>query len=670
MESFNFLQARKQRQVRQLVLLNNLQRGDQNIASTLLLTLFNRLVSNLYDDKIQVKFLPSQGIQQEQLNSFNILAQSDYLEMGKSKLDYDWVWDTLFFGRGYMETLRFNTKKKIMTPHVINPLVFGYDPYFEDVQDWRYYWKWITKSEVEINRLIKNGTIDGITKSEDISSGIDEYLWNYKIIRDAAKKAIEPSADSMGGDVFQILEFYGYDDDGDKCVYWLDKDIDKVLWYEKLDLEDLEYDIMGKDEKKGSKWPIVVKEAFREPHSSVNFSVADLLEDKHRAKSVLLNLAYMAAKDRANPIYGYNPDKVRDVTQLFSRQIEQHIPMEDAEAMWPINTEDPMSAGLIQFISLLTTEANEPMGTGQTMQPNDAKGDKTATADAINQQLNDMATSLQSKIMQFGESDFWSHWFHRYAKYGPELKSKMANIVGVKGISTTEIDFKNFNTDYPPGVMVYSAKEAEYKELVLRRDFMQLYPQLSETMDKDGMRNFNKFVFFPKFLQDPSLIDIMFPESLDEMKAKDENTELAKDNHVPVAPTDNHTTHIYIHNMLQPKTWALWFHIAEHEQLLAQAQANAPQGQDENGQNKVSESMSFKDLPPDGQKQMAAQAGIKLDDQALAQMPEQGDQTQGGGSGNAGGIDVGKEKRSPTAAASSLKIEINPSDQIKKVKKG
>src|SRR3990167_1075528 len=140
-ESFQFLQARKKRQVAQLVLLNNLNRADQNIASTLLITLFNRVMSSLYDDKIQVKFLPTQGILQNQLNSFNTLAQSDYLEMGKAKLDYDLCWDSLFFGRGYMETLRFDKKKKIMQPHVINPLVFGYDPYFENPQDWRYYWK-------------------------------------------------------------------------------------------------------------------------------------------------------------------------------------------------------------------------------------------------------------------------------------------------------------------------------------------------------------------------------------------------------------------------------------------------------------------------------------------------------------------------------------------------
>ena len=64
-----------------------------------------------------------------------------------------------------------------------------------------------------------------------------------------------------------------------------------------------------------------------------------------------------------------------------------------------------------------------------------------------------MAQSIQSKIMQFGEQEFWSAWFHRYAKYGPELGEKMANIVGVKGITSQMIDMKDFNTDFPPGVL-------------------------------------------------------------------------------------------------------------------------------------------------------------------------------------------------------------------------
>lgn len=571
-ESFNFLQAKKQRQANQLVLLNNLRKPDQFISSTLLLTLFNRLLSSLYDDKIQVKFLPTQGISQEQLNAFNILAQSDYQEMNMSKLEYDWVWDTLFFGRGYVETLQFDMKKKVMTPHVINPLAFGYDPYFANPQEWRYYWKWLTKNKWELEALIKAKVLK-IKKLDEIPSGVDPFLWQYKVRVENARIGVPPSIQPADNSVYQILEYFGYNKKGKKCIYWTDKHCATVIYEQELDLGDGDEIVApdGQTIETDSKWPIVMMEAFREPHSSIPFSVADLLEDKHRAKSVLLNLTYIAAKDQANPLYGYNPDKVKDVSQFLQRQINQHIPMEDPDSAWPLNKAPSMTADLMNFISMMQQEANEPIGTGMAMQP-DAGGQETATEVAIDQQLSDLAQSLQSKVMQFGRAELWSHWFQRYALHGEDLGEKMANIVGVKGVDTQMVDLSLFNTDFPPGVLIQSAKEAEYKDLVKRRDFMQLYPQLAQTIDPNSLRNFNKHVFFPLFLQDPSLVDVLFPNTVEEIRAQEENLQLQSGMLPDVLPTDDHTSHIYIHRMSLPKTWASWAHIQWHEEALQMQQ--------------------------------------------------------------------------------------------------
>ena len=616
-ESFEFLQARKKRQAAQLVLLSNLRRGEANISSTLMLTLFDRVMSSIYDDKMQVKFMPSQGILQEQINDYNTLAQSDYQEMGKAKLDYDWCWDALFFGRGYMETVRFDKKKKILQPHVINPLTLQYDPYVENYQDWRYYSKWITRSKHELVKLQKGGVLKKGFELKRIASGIDPYLWDYKVKRDQAREGIEPSIEPLEGDIYQILEFYGHDDNGDKCVWWVDKNFTTIIYHKNLDFKDGDEVIMpdGGSITLGSKWPIVVKEAFRVPHSSIPISVADLLEDKHRAKSVLLNLAYVAAKDTANPIYGYNPEKVRDVAQFLQRQLNQHIPMDDESAAWPMQKASTMTPELQAFIQYLDAEAKEPIGAGKPLSQPGGSTSQTATQAALDQQLNDMAQSLQSKVMQFGESDFWSHWFHRYARHADELKEKTANIVGVRGVDTRIINLGAFKSDFPPGVMVYSAKEAEYKDLVKRRDYMQLYPNLMQSLDPEGMRNFNKHVFFPLFLQDPSLIDIMFPKTLDEMKAEQENERLAKNDMPDVLDTDDHSSHIYSHYMVMPKTLATWYHIAWHEELLAEQKRQEMMAQ----QQAINESM---------------------------------------GAIEAGKPKVGADKKNPMQAASPLKSEI------------
>lgn len=582
MESFYFLQPRKRRQAQQLVLMNNLQRGDENISSTLLLTLFQRTMAGIYDDKIQIKFVPNEELEQKQVQTLNILAQNDYQQMNMKQLDYDWTWDALFFGRGYMETLRFDTTRKIMQPHVINPLAFGYDPYESEPQKWRYYWKWITKSSVEVNKLIEAGIIKNIKDAKEIPSGIDPYLWEYKVIRERAKFVTPQASDTFQGDIHQILEFFGYNNDGEKCVYWIDRDFSKVLYYQVLDLKDGEEIIGPGNEvvKTNSRWPIAIKEAFREPHSTVNFSVADLLEDKHRARSVLLNLAFLAAKDKANPLYMYNPDKVKDTTQLFSRQIYQHIPVEDVtSAIAPLNTDSAMDPSLQAFMMVLNQEASDPIGSNIQM-PQEAHGKQTATQAAIQQQLSDLAQSLQSKVMQFGIEEFWAAWYQRYKRYTKAGDMKIATVVGVKGVTFENVDLGNIRTKYPPGILVFSAKEAEYKELVERRDLMQLLPDLQQTLTPDGMRNFHKYVFLPKFQSlDPSTIEVLLPDSIDEIKAQEENDSLNKNKMPKVLPTDNHEQHIMVHRMAG-NTWAKWVHIQWHEeQLSMQKQQMMQQGQ-------------------------------------------------------------------------------------------
>jgi len=572
MESFYFLEPRKRRQANQIALLNNLQRGDENISSTLLLTLFNRTMSNLYDDKMQIKFVPSEEMEQKKITSLNILAQNDYREMGMKRLDYDWTWDTLFFGRGYIETLRFDHKRKLMQPHVINPLVFGYDPFFEDPQQWRYYWKWLTKSSTEINKLINAGIITGITHASEIPSGIDPFLWNYRVIKERAKYVTPQANDTYQGDIHQILEYFGYDENGDKCVYWLDKNFTKVLYKEKLDLRDGP-DILAPDGSPittQSRWPIVVKEAFREPHSSVNFSVADLLEDKHRARSVLLNLAFLAAKDKANPIYQYNPDKVKDVTQLFSRQIYQHIPVTDvAAAIAPLNTDPAMDPTLQVFMQVMNQEASDPIGTNIQAAPQ-KKGSETATEAAIQQQLSDLAQSLQSKVLQIGVEEFWNHWYARYKRYAKAGDEKVATVVGVKGLSFETIKLEEIITTFPPGVQVFSAKEAEYKELVERRDLMEIIPMLQEHLTPDGIKNFYKYVFLPKFQSlDPQTIEVLLPDSFDEIKAEEENDSLDQNKLRDVLPTDNHEQHLAVHAQ-GVNTWAKFIHMQWHEELLSE----------------------------------------------------------------------------------------------------
>lgn len=102
---------------------------------------------------------------------------------------------------------------------------------------------------------------------------------------------------------------------------------------------------------------------------------------------------------------------------------------------------------------------------------------------------------------------------------------------------------------------------------------MTLMPELQQNMDPAGFRNFQKYVFMPLMVEDPSLIDVMFPDTLDEIKAREQNEMLKDDQLPPVLDTDDHATHILVHRMLDTDKWAKWVHIAEHEDALAKQKA-------------------------------------------------------------------------------------------------
>jgi len=194
-------------------------------------------------------------------------------------------------------------------------------------------------------------------------------------------------------------------------------------------------------------------------------------------------------------------------------------------------------------------------------------------------------------VMQFGEEQFWSAWYQRYKRNTKAGDVKLATIVGVKGMTFENIDLGDIHTKYPPKCLVFSAKEAEYKELVLRRELAQMRGDFAGTWSPDALRNFDKHVLLPKLLQDPNLIDVLVPRTIDEIKAEQENETLNEGTSLPpVSDTDNHEQHLAVHYQAK-NTWSKWIHIAWHEEMLGmkkkqEQQAQQPQQQEQQqGQN-------------------------------------------------------------------------------------
>lgn len=581
-----FLENKKQRWVDQLILLDNLDRGDENIASTMMFSYLTRIHSNLYDPKIQIKFEPNQESDISNTQSLNTLAVADYQEMDMSVVEYDWLWDACAFGRGYVETLKFDKKRKLMIPVVLNPLMLGFDPQFPKQQDWRYYWKWITKSGADLQKLIDKKIMTGIKSPREISSGMEDQVWQYKVLREQARDTDPQSQDSTtpsvnNNGIYQILEHYTHFE-GVKYVVWTDKSISKILREEKLELDD------DPDNEGESKWPIVTREIFREPHSTVPLSVFDLIEDKHRAKNVLLNLAYIAAKDEVTPIFVYKGDHVENPGQLYQRQIMQHIEVTaDADVnatIAPLKKNNSLSNSILSFLNILGNEAADAVGTTQISPPMQ-KGKKTATGEAIQQMIADLVGSLQSRVIGNSEKEFWTHWYQRYLKNAQDGDQKLVSVTNSQFTTFQTIQLKDIKTELPPKIIIYSSKEAQFKESVERRELSQQFGVFQEVLPPEKMTMFLKYVWFPKFETfDRETIDLILPKSQDELKAEQENLMLAEGTLPPISEGDNHEVHLFIHARCKNNAEKN-AHYLTHQKLLAEQQkANQEEAQMQNTQ--------------------------------------------------------------------------------------
>ena len=249
------------------------------------------------------------------------------------------------------------------------------------------------------------------------------------------------------------------------------------------------------------------------------------------------------------------------------------------------------------------------------------KGKKSATEAAMMQQVADQTSSLQAKVIAMAEKEFCSQWYLRLInpKNMKQSDKKIITLTSVNGITFENIKLDDFKTKYPPKAEIVSKKEAEYKELVVRRDLMQNYPIITKTMDEKSLANFNKYVYFPKFGMQSSTIDLIVPSTIDQVKARMENELLDKGKFTPVSPQDDDETHMYEHRMAKntPQKWAHYFihqkHFAIKLKQKQDAEAKAAQeGNDNGGQDPTQGPPKQNKIPIQSDKQDQTKAAVPL----------------------------------------------------------
>lgn len=541
-----------------LKLYNNQKRDKSAVGDPLLFTIHQTILASLYDDRLSVSFNPRENGDDEVAENLNNLAEFDYDEMEKDVLDYEWDWDTTFFGRGLCMLMEFNRGVKAPLPEIWDPMITLRDPNARSINGDR---KGRGRSRF-IGREIR------LTKYEMEEAGV---YFNYKNLKGANSNlnslvdrnqqlraeaqgftdTTKFNANLMGDNqTFLLLEWITRIN-GKLVLLTLAEDRKRVIRYTPL---------------KGKNIPIIDRALYPIAHDWDGVSVCDIVEDKQRARAKLINLGIKVAEAGLHPMYVFDNTKITNKADL-NFEVNKFIgvngnPTSSIQEVTRANIKQDVSF----ILNTLDTAGQKATATPDLQQGANSQERRTATELNLIDKKVDTRYSLSAKIFGWSEKRFWEQWYFLYKTYFVDgIDEKMIRIGGVVGATFRPLRRENIITSIDPDVKVESRVVSEarrYNELMAFRNYVNLIAQDPNANLRFAMKHMGKLSGLKK-----DVIDMILPPTIDELEAKDENEMLEKNERVDVLPTDDHVIHMEIHNKLSD-TPAKYAHIQAHRRAM------------------------------------------------------------------------------------------------------
>lgn len=544
-----------------LQLYNNQRKDKDSVGDTTMFAIFQTILAAVYNDRLSASFSPREVGDDEIAENLELTAEYDYDLMDKSRIDYEWDWETAFFGRGLLCTYQFDKETMTLAPHVWHAMTVVRDPEAGSVNGDRagrgksrfiYREVRLTKADMEQNGNYFN--LDQLQTSKVMKnnkSPLDTYM---RVTAEAAGLGDIGKYMAEGeNETFRIREgFTRYN--GKVCFVALANDGKTVIRYQELDTPRI---------------PIIDRTLFPIPNSWDSVSIPDLVEDKQRARAVAMNLALKGVKANLYPMYLFDKNRVDERTD-FNFEFNKFIPVKGNPngAVVPL-LKDHIKQDVSYIMDLLDMSAQKATGTPDIKQGSRPESNNTATRDSLVAQGADARYSLAARIFGWSEKEFWQEWY-RHLKTHMEsgIDQKVVRIVGALGASWRPFDRENLivpDDHADPDIKIDSKAITDAKrfnDAQLYRDYLQLAVAEPTAQIRSGLRHYGKLIGM-KY----DLIEQMFPPTIDELRAEEENLLILDGEKAIVLPEDDHYGHMQVHNKL-PDSPEKLAHINAHKTAL------------------------------------------------------------------------------------------------------
>lgn len=573
--AFDFMKPKIDKWRMRLKLYNNQKRDEDAVGDTTLFTTFQTVLASLYEDRLAVDFGGREDGDEETADNLAAMAKADYDDMEKDQLDFEWDWDTLFFGRGLVLMEEFDRDPDnnifVPIPEGIDPLTWLRDPRATSVN-----------GNKKGKGAMRFGGNDIKMSGEDMKSNpnffedTDYSKLKYgestqSLITDAAQSRDEAQgrqtqqkdteADLGANAEYDVTQWF---------THWKKKDgkIVKV----KLWLGNDRSILLGIKELERDYWPIIDRPLYPTAHDWDGTSIPDLIEDKQRARAIAQNLGLKAMKADLYPMYIYNTNKITNKADLnfdFDKYIGVDVkPGEStADAVVPMNKARP-NLQLLDFIyKSLDASAQKATATPELQQG--AISSQQRTLGELNLVASNVDTrySLSAKVFGWSEKRFWQQWYNMYKdNFAEDIDEKVLRIVGAFGAKWRKLSKADIVANIDPDIIIESQTISRAKQLEESNRLNGFFTVAFADPNSNKRWGMKKLARLNGLEKDE--IDRLFPPTIDERIAEDQNDVLNQNKIVPVLPEDDHNVHLEIHAKAK-ETEAAKAHIETHKKALS-----------------------------------------------------------------------------------------------------
>lgn len=431
----NFIQPKRQ------IFRNNISKyvdqdkDDEKIGVNTLYASTQLYTAIKYSDELSVIAKPRKFGDEEYAENITNLAEFDYEEMGMSRIKHAQYVDECLYGYSIKTKEGWDDVAKVVEVTIRDPITWIPDPFSDYLTEGR--WNFF-ETETTLHELKEMKGYD----PDEVGDLILSELQSNRTYRNAAGGTSDVTDNTLD----KIVSIYsGFSKIGGKLYsVTVDAKISKLLKFE-------EVKPVTKEEKKTGEVSMktCVNVSYFSPvrGNPCGISMADLILDKQKAQSILLNLRLIDAKfNTFGQINLVNTSIVKDTGELTRPSINTKWIGVNAQgeslsnAVMPVPRQSIMadsfnvSAELARQIQLDTGIDSRSLG---------VQGDKSITLGESQQiQANaNVIFGLGVEVSGWAEEDFWKHiWFRSYQEFFSSSDSKFIRISN--GFNTNQTKFR------------------------------------------------------------------------------------------------------------------------------------------------------------------------------------------------------------------------------------